>query len=85
VFRAAVPCDGVPVSDVVQVWLDAGAYPSRGPEQADMIYRKVLRPLLDKGIAFITPVEALRQGWGGRPSADGRLCPVAGVPRGVPI
>jgi len=48
VFRAAVRRDGVPVSDVVQVWLDAGVYPSRGPEQADLIYRRVLRPLLDK-------------------------------------
>jgi hypothetical protein len=48
VFRGAVLRDGVPVSDVVQVWLDAGAYPARGPEQADMIYRKVLKPLLDK-------------------------------------
>lgn len=48
VFRGAVLRDGVPVSDVVQVWLDAGAYPARGPEQADIIYRKVLKPLLDK-------------------------------------
>ncbi|HUE86194.1 MAG TPA: hypothetical protein VMO26_08955 [Vicinamibacterales bacterium] len=48
VFRGAVLRDGVPVSDVVQVWLDAGAYPARGPEQADMIYRKVLKPLLGK-------------------------------------
>ena len=48
VFRGAVLRDGVPVSDVVQVWLDAGAFPARGPEQADMIYRKVLKPLLDK-------------------------------------
>ena len=42
VFRAAVRRDGVPVSDIVQVWLDAGAYPSRGPEQAARIYSKVL-------------------------------------------
>lgn len=48
VFRGAVLRDGVPVSDVVQVWLDAGAYPARGPEQADIIYRKVLKPLLGK-------------------------------------
>jgi Holliday junction resolvase len=48
VFRGAVLRDGVPVSDVVQVWLDAVAYPARGPEQADMIYRKVLEPLLGK-------------------------------------
>jgi Holliday junction resolvase len=48
VFRGAVLRDGVPVSDVVQVWLDAGAFPSRGPEQADLIYRRVFRLLLDK-------------------------------------
>lgn len=48
VFRGALLRDGVPVSDVVQVWLDASAYPARGPEQADMIYRKALKPLLDK-------------------------------------
>ena len=49
VFRGVVRRGGVPVSDVVQVWLDSGAYPSRGPEQAEMIYRRVLRPLLGKG------------------------------------
>jgi hypothetical protein len=48
VFRGVVRRDGVPLSDIVQVWLDASAFPSRGPEQADMIYRRVLRPLLDK-------------------------------------
>jgi len=48
VFRAVVRRDGVPVSDAVQVWLDAGAYPSRGAEQADLIYRRVLRPLQEK-------------------------------------
>ena len=48
VFRAAVRIDGVPVADAVQVWLDAGAYPSRGAEQADLIYRRVLRPLLQE-------------------------------------
>ncbi len=51
VFRAAARRDGVPVSDVMQVWLDAGAYPSRGAEQADLIYRRVLRPLLEKARA----------------------------------
>jgi hypothetical protein len=48
VFRGAVRRDGVPVSDVVQVWLDAGANPSRGSEQADLIYRRVLKPLIDR-------------------------------------
>ena len=48
VFRGSAQRDGVPVSDVLQVWLDAGAHPSRGPEQADLIYRRVLKPLIDR-------------------------------------
>lgn len=48
VFRGAVRRDGVLVSDAVQVWLDAGAYPARGAEQADLIYHRVLRPLQGK-------------------------------------
>jgi hypothetical protein len=48
VFRGAVRRDGVPVSDVIQVWLDAGVYPARGPEQSNLIYRKVLQPLLNR-------------------------------------
>ena len=48
VFRGVVWRDGVPVSDVLQVWLDAGAHPSRGAEQADLIYRRVLKPLVDR-------------------------------------
>jgi len=48
VFRGAVRRNGVPVSDAVQVWLDASAYPARGAQQADLIYRRVLRPLLEK-------------------------------------
>jgi hypothetical protein len=49
VFRGAVSRDDLPVSDVLQVWLDTAAYPARGQEQADMIYRRVLRLLLEKG------------------------------------
>jgi hypothetical protein len=48
VFRAAVLCDGLPVSDVLQVWLDASAHPARGREQADEIRRRVLKPLFGK-------------------------------------
>jgi hypothetical protein len=48
VFRGAVQSHGVPVSDVLQVWLDTGAHPSRGSEQADLIYRRVLKPLIDR-------------------------------------
>jgi hypothetical protein len=48
VFRAAVVCDGLPVSDVLQVWLDASAHPARGRGQADLIRRRVLKPLFGK-------------------------------------
>lgn len=43
VFRGAVSMDGVLVSDVIQVWLDVSAHPSRGREQAELIWSKVLR------------------------------------------
>jgi hypothetical protein len=46
VFRAAVSRDGVRVSDVLQVWLDVSAHPSRGKEQADFIWRRLLGPAL---------------------------------------
>lgn len=46
VFRAAVEQKGVPVSDVLQIWLDASNYPSRGKEQADRLREVVLEPLL---------------------------------------
>jgi hypothetical protein len=42
VFRGVVRKDGVPVSDILQVWLDVGQHPSRGKEQADLIWRKIL-------------------------------------------
>jgi hypothetical protein len=48
VLRAVVLRDGVPVSDVVQVWLDASVHPARGRAQADEIRRRVLRPLFGK-------------------------------------
>lgn len=48
VFRAVVSRDGVPVSDVLQVWLDASAHPSRGREQANEIRNRVFKPLLAK-------------------------------------
>ena len=44
VFRGVVRRDGVPVSDILQVWLDVGQHPSRGKEQADLIWRKILSP-----------------------------------------
>jgi Holliday junction resolvase-like predicted endonuclease len=46
VFRAAVSVDGVSVSDVIQVWLDVSSHPSRGREQAELIWGKVLRRVI---------------------------------------
>jgi hypothetical protein len=48
VFRAAVIRNGVPVTDVLQVWLDAAVHPTRGRAQADEIRRRALRPLFGK-------------------------------------
>ena len=47
VFRGVVSVDGVPVSDVLQIWLDVSAHPARGNEQADVIYRRVVKPMID--------------------------------------
>jgi hypothetical protein len=49
VFRGAVVHDGLPVADVIQVWLDVAAHPSRGAEQAEFIRAKVLDPVLRGG------------------------------------
>jgi hypothetical protein len=47
VFRGAVQLDGAAISDVLQIWLDVSAHPSRGEEQADLIRRKVLGPVIE--------------------------------------
>ena len=47
VFRGVVRKDGVPVSDILQIWLDVGQHPSRGKEQADLIWRRILSPALE--------------------------------------
>ena len=47
VFRSVVEKNGVPVSDILQVWLDVGQHPARGKEQADMIWRKILSPTFE--------------------------------------
>jgi hypothetical protein len=46
VFRGAVIKDGVPVSDILQVWLDVAAHPARGSEQANEIKARILNPIL---------------------------------------
>jgi len=48
VFRAAVVRDGVPVADILQVWLDAGSHPARGKEQAEEIRLRVLAPVIEE-------------------------------------
>jgi hypothetical protein len=48
IFRASVTREDVPVSDVLQVWLDVSSHPARGREQAREIQRRVLGPLFGK-------------------------------------
>jgi hypothetical protein len=47
VFRGAIRRDGVPVSDILQIWLDVAQHPSRGREQADIIWRRILAPVFE--------------------------------------
>ena len=44
VFRGLVQKNGLPISDILQVWLDVGQHPARGKEQAELIWRKILAP-----------------------------------------
>jgi hypothetical protein len=37
----------MPVSDILQVWLDVAAHPSRGKEQAEQIRRRFLSPVFN--------------------------------------
>jgi hypothetical protein len=48
VFRGVVRPDGLPASDVLQVWLDVSSHPARGREQAALIWRRVLKPLISR-------------------------------------
>ena len=45
VFRAATAVDGVPVSDVLQIWLDVSTHPARGRAQADVLRKRALGTL----------------------------------------
>jgi hypothetical protein len=47
VFRGAVNADGIAACDVLQVWVDVAAHPSRGREQADLIRKRVLRQIIE--------------------------------------
>ena len=50
VFRSAVNHQGMAVSDIIQVWLDVSDHPSRGQEQADLIYRKLLKKIIEGSV-----------------------------------
>ena len=47
VFRAMVQNDGPAACDIIQVWLDVAAHPSRGREQADLIERRVIKQIVN--------------------------------------
>jgi hypothetical protein len=42
IFGGCVQGGGLPVSDVLQIWLDVSGHPARGREQAALIYERVL-------------------------------------------
>lgn len=47
VFRGMVRPGGMVASDVLQVWVDVAAHPSRGRERADLIRKRVLRRIIE--------------------------------------
>jgi hypothetical protein len=47
IFKPAVMRDEIPVSDILQVWLDASTHPTRGREQAREIWRHAIKMFLD--------------------------------------
>ncbi len=46
VFRGAVEARGFLSCDVLQAWLDVSSHPARGKEQADHMFRRVIKPLI---------------------------------------
>jgi hypothetical protein len=48
IFRGMVGREGVPVADILQVWLDVGSHPSRGAAQAELIRHRALFHILEK-------------------------------------
>ena len=50
IFRGATNHDGLLTADAIQVWLDVSSHPSRGKEQAELIYQEVLQPLIEEGL-----------------------------------
>lgn len=46
-FRGAVKPGGPPATDIIQCWLDVSHYRVRGQEQADFLWRRVLKPAFE--------------------------------------
>lgn len=44
VFRCSARVDGLPVADVLQLYLDLRSSPARGLEQSDFVFERVLEP-----------------------------------------
>jgi hypothetical protein len=47
VFRGAVDVDDLSVADVLQVWLDVSSHPARGAEQAALIRKRIIEPIIE--------------------------------------
>lgn len=47
-FRGAIRVGDILVADVLQIWLDVSAHPSRGAEQADVLRHGVLKDVLGR-------------------------------------
>lgn len=47
IFKAMVVRDNKACTDVIQTWLDVSYHPARGQEQANLIYDKFLRPIVE--------------------------------------
>jgi len=47
--RGVVYRDGLPVTDIIQIWLDVSAHPARGAEQAAELERGVLANVIGEG------------------------------------
>ncbi len=44
VFRGSTERDGVPVTDVLQCWIDVSDHPARGEEMAAHLFDRIIRP-----------------------------------------
>ena len=63
VFRAAVIHDGVPVADILQVWLDVSSHPARGEAQAEEIRHRVLAPIFEEKLSCASSRTSRERTW----------------------